>query len=82
MSEPTLEQVHAFVNTRTPATQVAIANMVEAMKELGYSTKEALQSITGFAQVAGSPKQELLHRLNSRLQGTDPGTPIHWRGLP
>ena len=29
----------------------------------------------------GSPKRELLFRLNERLQGRDPGEPFNWRGL-
>lgn len=29
----------------------------------------------------GSPRRELLFRLNERLQGRDPGEPFNWRGL-
>lgn len=28
-----------------------------------------------------TPQDELKHRLNLIIQGIEPGTPVHWRGL-
>lgn len=37
--------------------------------------------IVGAAQYFWHAQDELLWRLNTRLQGTDPGRPVNWRGL-
>lgn len=48
-------------------------------QQYGVSLDYAAAALSAFGE--GSPRQELLWRLNERLQGRDPGKPTHWRGL-
>lgn len=38
--------------------------------------------INGAHQHYPDAATELRDRLNSRLRGEDPGTPLHWKGMP
>lgn len=58
-----------------------LEKMMQAMQAMGLSADQAAATLTRFGEQVGSPKQELLFRLNERLQGRDPGKPVHWRGL-
>lgn len=55
-------------------------NMKEFAEALGLTEKEMSKFAEAVSSVDVSPKAELLHRLNLRVQDIDPGPSINWRG--
>lgn len=54
--------------------------MEEFRDSLGLTAEEFQSFVEALDAVDFSPKGELLHRLNMRVQGIDPGPSVNWRG--
>ena len=65
-----------------PKREGKVSAMQAALVQLGWSAEDAARALGVFSDSVGSPKRELLWRLNEQVQQRDPGKPVHWRGLP
>jgi hypothetical protein len=59
----------------------ALEDMFKGIQALGASASMTAEAVAKFVDLVGSPKQELLWRLNEQVNQRDPGKPNHWRGL-
>jgi hypothetical protein len=61
----------------------------QTMEEFARALGVGEDSIAGFVEawdqsardILEAPKRELLYRLNSQVQGIDPGEPVNWPGM-
>lgn len=54
--------------------------MQELAESLGFTAEEMSKLMAAVEAVDVSPKAELMHRLNLRVQDIDPGPSINWPG--
>ena len=55
-------------------------DMTDFMASMGLTAAEMKRLEEAFDSIDVSPKGELLHRLNLRVQGVDPGPSVNWKG--
>lgn len=54
--------------------------MTEFRDSLGLTAEEFRLFVEALDGIDVTPKAELKHRLNMRLQDVDPGPPVNWQG--